>query len=80
MNCGLPVVCSQSSALGEMFGDAAYLIDPDSIENISFAITEVLENETIKKDLSCKALSKAREFSWEKTAQNTIKVYREALG
>lgn len=80
MNCGLPVVCSQSPALKEIFGDAVYLIDPNSIENISFAITEVLEKETIRKDLSYKALSKAREFSWEKTAQNTIKVYREALG
>jgi len=77
MASGCPVVTSDVSSLPEVAGDAAVLVNPEETEDIARGIQEVLEN---REELVRKGKARAQEFSWEKTAQETLKVYQEALG
>ena len=75
MACGCPVVCSNTSSLPEVAGDAAVLIDPVNIEQLANGISSVLVNQTLKEDLKAKGLRRASQFSWEKTAKETLEVF-----
>lgn len=79
MACGVPVITSNISSLPEISGNAAILVDPNRKEEILYTIRNVLEDETLKNDMRQKGLERAKEFSWEKTAIETIKVYEEVL-
>jgi len=75
MNCGTPVIASNLTSIPEVVGDGGILINPYDIDEISLAIGNLLSNEKLKTELSSKALLRAKEFSWETTARNTLKVY-----
>lgn len=75
MACGKPVICSNRAALPEITHDAAILIDPYSLESLKKAISEVDQDVALNEDLSLKSIRKASEFSWRKTAEDTLKVY-----
>lgn len=77
MACGTPVITSNISSLPEVVGDAARLIDPENLEEIAFAMEEVLEDEELRKKMSLKGLERAKYFSWENTARETLRIYRE---
>lgn len=77
MSCGVPVVASQKGSLPEVAGNAAYFVDPLSIDDIAKGIQEVINSEKLAKQLSKKGLLRAASFSWEKTAGETIKVYKK---
>ena len=77
MACGTPVVTSNISALPEVAGDAAILVNPYNVEELAHATYGVLHNEELKQTLIEKGLERARMFSWEKTARETIEVYRQ---
>jgi len=78
MACGVPVVCSATSSLPEVGGEAAVYVDPNSTKDIASGIKKTLqyskpEYETIRK----KSQEQAKKFFWEKTATDTLKVYQE---
>jgi len=73
---GCPVVTSNISSMPEVAGDAAVLVDPYSVESIAEGIKDALEN---REGLIQKGLKRVKEFSWEKTARETLEVYKEAL-
>jgi glycosyltransferase involved in cell wall biosynthesis len=73
--CGTPVVTSNVSAMPEVAGDAAVLVDPYDVNSIADGIIKALKG---PKGLIEKGLARVSEFSWEKTAQMTLEVYREA--
>lgn len=75
MNCGTPVIASNLTSIPEVVGDGGILINPYDISEISLAIGNLLSNEKLKSELSYKALKRAKEFSWQNTALNTLKVY-----
>jgi len=75
MASGCPVVTSNISSMPEVAGDAAILVNPGKTEEIARGIQKALEN---KEELIKKGRARAQEFSWEKTAQETLKVYQEA--
>jgi len=75
MACGCPVVTSNVSSMPEIAGEAAVLVDPEKVEDITRGIQEALEN---REQLIEKGKARAKEFSWEKTARETLKVYQEA--
>ncbi|MBU3111575.1 glycosyltransferase family 4 protein [Clostridium lacusfryxellense] len=75
MNCGTPVIASKLTSIPEVVGDGGILIDPYNISEISLAIGNLLSNESLRSELSSKALIRASEFSWQNTASNTLKVY-----
>lgn len=77
MACGAAVVTSNLSALPEVAGDAAHLVDPYSVEAITAAIAELLENDELRNSLRERALLRARDFSWQRVAQQTLEVYKK---
>ena len=79
MACGTPVITSNSSALREVAGDAAVLVDPESVREITEAMEGVAEDKRMREDLSQKGLKRAAEFSWTRTAELTLDAYREAV-
>jgi glycosyltransferase involved in cell wall biosynthesis len=79
MACGTPVVCSNRTSLPEVVGDAAITVDPDDTHALMDAIRRVLTDEALHTDLCARSLERAKQFSWHKTAQDTLAVYEETL-
>lgn len=77
MACGCPVVASNVTSIPEVVGEAGILIDPHNIEKMAEAIYKVLINDNFRRDLIRKGFERAKQFSWEKTAKETLKVYEE---
>jgi glycosyltransferase involved in cell wall biosynthesis len=78
MACGAPVVTSNNSALPEVAGDAAVLVDPTDTAAIGDAILALLENPARRQALSTAAQARAAHFSWTTVAEQTLKVYAQA--
>ena len=74
MACGCPVITSDRSALPEVAGDAALLVDPTSTASIAAAIA-ALDDEQCER-LSQAGIARAREFDWATTARRTLDVYQ----
>lgn len=75
MACGCPVITSNTSSLPEVVGDAGIMVDPYDVDGLAKAMGEVLTNESIKQDMIKKGLERAKIFSWEKCAKETLEVY-----
>lgn len=73
--CGVPVVTSNISSMSEIAGQAAILVDPQNTNSIAEGILKALRG---PKSFIEKGRARSREFSWEKTAFDTIRVYNEA--
>jgi glycosyltransferase involved in cell wall biosynthesis len=80
MACGTPVVTSNSTSLQEVAGDAALLVDPYDIEAIGTAMRRVLDDPELAAELRARGLKRAAEFTWERTARETVVVYEKVLG
>ena len=78
MACGIPVITSNVSSLPEVAGDAAFLVDPYSVEEIAESARKILKDRELKDDLSKRGMERAKSFSWEKTAMETLRAYEEA--
>lgn len=76
MACGIPVVTSKVSSLPEIVGEAGKLVDPYDPRNIAEGISEVLTNQTLRQSMIEKGLQRAHLFSWQRTAAETLAVYR----
>ncbi len=77
MACGVPVIASRVSSLPEVLGEAAILVNPYNTEEIAQAIKNTLEDERLRASLIEKGFARAKLFSWEKTARETLGVYKE---
>jgi glycosyltransferase involved in cell wall biosynthesis len=78
MACGAPVVTSNTSALREVVGNAAILIEPDNSAELCQAILRVLSHEGLRLEMRQRSLERATLFSWERAAKETLAVYEEA--
>jgi glycosyltransferase involved in cell wall biosynthesis len=76
---GVPVVASRRSAIPEVAGDAALLVDPENIEELGHTLAKLAENGDLRRDLEARGLARAAEFTWEKAVERTWSVYRELL-
>ncbi|HWP46757.1 MAG TPA: glycosyltransferase family 1 protein [Candidatus Limnocylindrales bacterium] len=76
MACGTPVVTSKVSSLPEIVGEAGKLINPYDPRSIAEGISEVLTNQTLRQSMIEKGLQRAHLFSWQRTAAETLAVYR----
>jgi glycosyltransferase involved in cell wall biosynthesis len=76
MAAGTPVVASNTSSLPEVAGTAAILVAPDDTMALAEAISSVLEWPQCAAELKAKGLAWAKQFNWQRTAQETIEVYR----
>ena len=77
MSCGTAVITSNLTSIPEVVGDAALLINPYDNTELMRALENLLSNNSLKEDLSKKALLRAKAFNWEKAAKQTIKVYEK---
>jgi len=77
MACGTPVVCSTGGSLPEVAGDAAILVDPDDRAGLTASIITVLEDPRQAASMIDRGLGQAARFTWEKTATDTLEVYRD---
>lgn len=74
--CAAPVVASDRGGIPEVAGDAAILIDPDDPDELAEGMLEVLESKEVRDDLRLRGPGQAAQFSWERTARETRRVYR----
>lgn len=78
MACGSPVVTSASSGTGELAGDACLTVEPGSQQALEVAMNRVLEDAGLRESMRMRGLARAEQFSWYKTASQTVDVYEEA--
>ena len=79
MAAGLPVLTSNRSALAEVAGDAAVLVNPESVEELTEALGKMIADESLRQELKQKGLARAAAFTWPKAVESTWNVYRELL-
>lgn len=77
MACGAPVITSTSSSLPEVAGDAALLVDPNSVDEIARAMVRLVNDPSEREELRGRGLRRASDFSWQDSAQKTLEVYRQ---
>jgi len=78
MQCGLPVIVSNTSSMPEVVGDAGILVDPLDRDQICQAILSLLQDRDSRRQFAAKGLARAREFSWKRCADKTILGYNTA--
>ena len=74
MACGTAVITSNISSLPEVAGDAAILVNPYNIEEITEAMQLIITDEKLRNSLSQLGIERAKKFSWEKTGRATVEV------
>lgn len=79
MACGTPVIGSNRYDSPDFLEGTGVMVDPDSPVQLSEAIMELLRDEGLRKEYSKKGIKKAREYSWEKMARETVRVYEELI-
>ncbi|UCG24273.1 MAG: glycosyltransferase family 4 protein [Chloroflexota bacterium] len=80
MACGIPLITSDSSSLPEVVGDAAFTLDPDDERQIGGSIIAAVMQEELAAEMREKGLAQAANFSWEKTATETLLIYDKIAG
>jgi glycosyltransferase involved in cell wall biosynthesis len=75
MQCGAPVVTSNVSSMPEVVGDAAILVDPDDARVVASALRRLLDDPVAAAGLGRRGIERARSFSWERCARETLQVY-----
>jgi glycosyltransferase involved in cell wall biosynthesis len=79
MVAGIPVIAGNRSALPEVCGDAAELIDPSSEDDLASALVKLANDQNRRAELVALGLRRAGQFNWEKAVADTLAVYRELL-
>lgn len=74
-----PVVTSNCSSMKEIAGNAAVLVEPKAVESIAEGIKKVLEDKDLQKKLIKMGKNRLDDFSWEKTASQTLEVYKQVF-
>jgi glycosyltransferase involved in cell wall biosynthesis len=77
MAAGTPVVCSNTSCLPEVAGDAAILFSPHDPYALARVMEDLIQNRSLAEELRRKGIEQARQFTWQRTAEQTIEIYRE---
>lgn len=75
MSCGTAVLASSAGSLSEIVGDAGITINPHDVDGFANAMYELLTNDSLRKGMVNKGLARAKLFSWEKTAKETLRLY-----
>ncbi|MFH1561192.1 MAG: glycosyltransferase family 1 protein, partial [Patescibacteria group bacterium] len=78
MACGCPVLSSNQASMPEIAGEAAELVEP-SIDSLTLGLKKLLSDQSRRKELVKKGLDQVKQFSWLRTAQQTVGVYKLAV-
>ena len=79
MGCGTPVITSNLSSMPEVAGSAALLVDPLSETELTSAILRLAEDPNLRETMSHAGITRAAQFSWDKTVHETLAVYEKVL-
>jgi len=79
MACGVPVITSNLSSLPQAAGPAGWLVSPHDAQELATAIHQLWTDAELRHQLSQAGLKHAAAFTWQRTAQRTIAVYRKIL-
>ena len=80
MACGTPVITSNTSSLPEVVGDAGIMLPPGDPAAWAAGMRSVLGDVATARELGTKALERSKQFSWDRTARETLDVYRRVQG
>jgi len=75
MACGIPTIVSTKGALQEVAGEAALKYDPDDVNGISEGMKQFIFDSELRESMISRGYQRVKKFSWEKCAQETIKMY-----
>lgn len=78
MASGTPVICSNTTSLPEVAGDAACLIDPTDVDSLAAAMVRLANDAAERSELRERGLARAERFSWDAAADRTWSVLQEA--
>jgi len=79
MACGCPVAASNIPVFKEVIQESGLYFDPEDVEDIAQAMFKLIEDDNLRQNLQEKGSQRAKFFSWEKTARETLNVYKEAV-
>ncbi|MFA6282469.1 MAG: glycosyltransferase family 1 protein, partial [Candidatus Omnitrophota bacterium] len=80
MACGSPVITSNVTSLPEVAGEAAILVDPQNLNEITTAMDRIVSSAALRDELRQKGFRRAKDFSWQKAAKETFAIYQKAAG
>jgi glycosyltransferase involved in cell wall biosynthesis len=78
MACGAPVAAANTTSLPEVVGDAGCLFDPHDVDEMTAIMLRILTNRGLREAMRIAGLARAAEFSWKRTARETLDAYAEA--
>jgi len=76
---GLPVISSKSSAMPEVAGDAALLVDPLDVDELAYALSRLATDPALREDLIARGRSRALRFTWDSAVAQTWAVYEKVM-
>jgi glycosyltransferase involved in cell wall biosynthesis len=79
MGFGVPVITANTSSLPEVAGNASILVDPTDVDAIADAMRRLIEDRDLHRELSRRGLNRSKLFSWDRAADETLKVLGEAV-
>ena len=77
--CGTPVITSNTTSMPEVAGDAAIVVDPFNVEEITEAMGRISEDENLRKEMSAAGIERSKSFDWQSTADAVWKVIQSEL-
>jgi glycosyltransferase involved in cell wall biosynthesis len=80
MAAGTPVLTANRSAMPEVAGNAAVLVDPEDSEALAAALARMAGDPALREELGCLGRARTLEFTWERAVRETWAVYRELTG
>ena len=79
MQCGTPVITSNTSSMPEVGGEACLYVHPESADELADTIFKVIRDKSLQNILSGKGVERAKRFSWEKCAEETLEAYKQIV-
>jgi glycosyltransferase involved in cell wall biosynthesis len=80
MQCGTPVITSNTSSLPEVVGNAGIMVDPQDTDGLCQAMLQLATESGLRLAMSKKSIEQAGRFSWAHCADQTIAAYEAAVG
>jgi glycosyltransferase involved in cell wall biosynthesis len=76
---GLPVITSRTSAMPEVAGDAALLVDPLNVDDLAYALSRLAVDQALREDLISRGRTRALRFTWDSAVAQTWAVYEKVM-
>ena len=80
MSHGTPVLTSNCASMPEVAGDAGMLVDPCDVDSVAHGLSELLSHDARRNALACLAKPHAASFSWDRAAEDTLRIFDDAIG